>query len=69
MTYLQMNDIPLTGLEASKVEEGNPLTLAFRNDDVSQLSWQDLSVTVPDRVTGEDRILLSNISGHVQAGT
>lgn len=68
MTYSQMADVPLTELDVPGIEKGNPPALAFRNDEVATLSWHDLSVKIADRATGEDKLILSRVSGHVQAG-
>lgn len=51
-----------------EIEKGDALALAFKNDSVENLSWQGLTVKVADRVTGQDKHILSEICGHVQAG-
>jgi hypothetical protein len=63
-----MNDVQMEVLGYSEIEKGNSPTLAFLNDDVASLSWQDLSVTVSDRVTGLDKYVLQGSSGIVRAG-
>ncbi|KAF7187060.1 ABC transporter G family member 15 [Pseudocercospora fuligena] len=40
----------------------------FTNDDVESLAWQDLTVTVKDRSTGQDRDILDSSSGIVKPG-
>jgi ABC-type nitrate/sulfonate/bicarbonate transport system ATPase subunit len=59
-----MNDVQMEVLGYSEIEKGNSPTLAFLNDDVASLSWQDLSVTVSDRVTGLDKYVVQVISSH-----
>lgn len=63
-----MKDLLLTDLDASGAEKGQSLALAFRNDDVSTLAWEKLSVKVADRGTGKEKFILSEISGQVHAG-
>lgn len=40
----------------------------FLNEDVANLAWHDLTVTVADRTTGEDRNILNKSSGIVRPG-
>lgn len=40
----------------------------FANHDVESLAWKDLTVTVKDRATGQDRHILDNSSGIIRAG-
>ena len=63
-----MTDIKTEESVYSEIEKGNSPTLAFLNDDVASLSWQDLSVKVSDRVTGLDKYILQGSSGIVRAG-
>lgn len=69
MSYTRTIDVPLLDLDASGMESNKPLALAFRNDDVTSLTWEDLSVKVIDRTTKADKYILSAVSGHVKAGT
>jgi hypothetical protein len=64
-----MADLRLQQSDASAIEKNNSSALAFHNNDVKTLSWEDLSVKVTDRATGADKYILSAVSGHVQAGT
>jgi ABC-type multidrug transport system fused ATPase/permease subunit len=48
-------------------EAGLPSS-AFANTDVDSLAWVDLTVTVKDRNTGQDRRILDNSSGLVLPG-
>lgn len=41
---------------------------AFTNEDVESLAWKDLTVTVKDRTTGQNRNILENASGIVRPG-
>lgn len=66
--YSQMADLRLQQSDASRIEKNEPPALAFHNDDVAALTWEDLSVKVTDRATGADKYILSAVSGHVQAG-
>lgn len=68
MSYIQMCDTLPTELDVLGMEKANTLALAFRNDDVATLSWQNLSVRVSDRATGKEKLILSDVSGHVKAG-
>ena len=63
-----MADIHLQQSDASGIEKNKPSALAFHNDDVAALAWEDLSVKVIDRATGADKYILSAVSGRVQAG-
>jgi len=63
-----MNDVQMEVLGYSEIEKGNRPTLAFLNDDVASLSWQNLSVTVSDRATVLDKYILQGSSGIVRAG-
>lgn len=63
-----MTDLLSTDLGASGAEKGQSLALAFRNKDVSTLTWEKLSVKVADRVTGKEKFILSEVSGQVYAG-
>jgi hypothetical protein len=63
-----MADLRSTEPDASETEKNKPSALAFHNDDVKTLAWEDLSVKVIDRATGADKYILSAVSGHVQAG-
>ena len=56
-----MTDIQTEASVSSEIEKGNSPTLAFLNDDVASLSWQDLSVKVSDRVTGLDKYIHPSI--------
>jgi len=40
----------------------------FYNHSVASFAWQDCTVTVRDRVTKQDRLLLDNVSGIAKAG-
>ena len=53
-----MTDVQTEISVCSETEKGNSPTLAFLNDNVASLSWQDLSVKVSDRVTGGDKCIL-----------
>lgn len=68
MSYIQMADLRSRESEASGIEKNKPSALAFHNEDVVSLAWEDLSVKVIDRATGADKYILSAVSGHVQAG-
>lgn len=63
-----MTDLLLTDLHASGAEKGQSLALAFRNEDVSTLTWEKLSVKVADRATGKEKFILSEVCGQVYAG-
>jgi len=63
-----MADIHSLELDASTIEKNEPSALAFHNDNVVTLTWEDLSVKVTDRATGADKYILSAVSGHVRAG-
>jgi hypothetical protein len=63
-----MTDVQTETSVCSETEKGNSPTLAFLNDNVASLSWQDLSVKVSDRVTGGDKYILQESSGLVRAG-
>jgi hypothetical protein len=69
MSYARTIDVPLLDLDASGMESNKPLALAFRNDDVTSLTREDLLVKVIDRTTKADKYILSAVSGHVKAGT
>lgn len=69
LTDSRMADERWTAASISESEKGNSLGPAFKNEDVTSLSWQDLSVRVSDRGTGEDKFILDEASGHVHAGT
>jgi hypothetical protein len=43
-----MTDVQTEASFSSETEKGNSPVLAFLNDDVASLSWQDLSVKVSD---------------------
>ena len=68
MSYIQMTDLRSRESDASGIEKNKPSALAFHNDDVVSLTWEQLSVKVIDRATGADKYILSAVSGHVQAG-
>lgn len=68
MSYIKMADLRSPESDASGVEKNKPSALAFHNDNVANLAWEDLSVKVIDRATGADKYILSAVSGHVQAG-
>ena len=52
---------------AKDIEKDSDIHLL--NDAVHTFSWQSISVKVPDRDTKGEKIILSNISGNVKAGT
>ena len=62
-----MADLRLQQSDASGLEKNTPSALAFHNDDVASLTWEDFSVRVVDRATGAKKYILSAVSGHAQA--
>lgn len=63
-----MADVQAEALVSSSLEKGHSVALAFQNDDVTSLSWKDLSVKVSDKVIGHDKFILQGSSGIVHAG-
>lgn len=53
---------------SQELEKGDATALAFRNDKVATLSWQDLSVTVLDRASKQEKHILHKASGILHAG-
>lgn len=53
---------------SQELEKGDAADLAFRNDNVATLSWSDLSVTVLDRASKQEKHILHNASGILRAG-
>lgn len=41
----------------------------LRNDEVASLTWNDATVTVPDRKSDGVKKILDNVNGQVEAGT
>jgi hypothetical protein len=63
-----MTDVQTEASVSSETEKGSSPVLAFLNDDVASLTWQDLSVKVSDRVTRQEKYILQASSGMVRAG-
>lgn len=55
-------------MQLEDLEKQADVRSIFTNDDVESLSWQDLTVTVKDRSTGENRNILHSSSGIVKPG-
>lgn len=53
---------------SQELEKGDAAALAFQNDNVATLSWQDLSVTVLDRASKQEKHILQKASGIIRAG-
>lgn len=55
-------------MQLEDLEKQTDVGSIFSNDDVESLAWQDLTVTVKDRSTGQDRNILDSSSGIVKPG-
>ena len=64
LLFLRSGD--LAALESGRLNNNGSTALA--NKDVSVLSWHNLTVTVKDRATKQQRDILSNASGFVHRG-
>lgn len=55
-------------VQMEDIEKHASIRSAFSNEDVESLAWKDLTVTVKDRTTGQNRNILENASGIVRPG-
>ena len=64
----QSNFEVLEGTKDLDLELNHTASAHLVNDTVSSLSWSNVSITVKDRQTKQPKAILSDSSGHVEAG-
>ena len=56
-------DTSTADVEKNAIDDGS-----LRNDTVQNFTWQDVTVTIKDRMTKEQKVILAKVDGYVEAG-